>query len=224
VVTVEDCCFCHWPVERTALQKRLPAWLTAETAADDAWLTAIPHTVSSIASFGIDLTEPAETVTVRTYVRGPNGQRGVYFFGLFTEDPLAAAFSVPALQLPARDGRVERRSGTGDDRTRRTLDVDGMRTLDLRYAPEETAPTNAPPDSLASFLVERDRYFTSGPLGARLVGSVGHDPWPLVPVDATVTESLSSALGLPEPTGDPLFHYSPGTELGVSPPKPFWLD
>lgn len=223
-VTVDDVCFCHWPVDADALSRSVPDWLTVETADGDAWVSAVAHTVTGVASFGVDLTRPAEAVNVRTYVRGPDGQRGVRFLAVFTDDPLAATFSKPALRLPYREGRLDRRDDDGEYRTRRTLDVDGRRVLDVRYTPGDGETTTAPPDSVAAFLVERHRYFTTDGFGTRLVGSVGHDPWPLGSVDADVSGSLLSALGLPNPAGPPLVHYSPGTELGLSPPRPLWLD
>lgn len=222
VVTVADVCFCHWPVEASALARSVPDWLTVETAAGNAWVTAIPHTITGISAFGIDLARPAEAMTVRTYVRGPDGQRGLYFFAVIPEDRIGAA-ATPVLSLPVRQGRPTRYAPDSEGRSGRTVEMDGQRILDVRYEADAEDTTTTPPDSLASFLVERYRYFTDGPLGGRLVGSVGHDPWRLAPVDATVTGPLPSALGLPDPIGEPLCHYSPGAELSVGPPRPLWL-
>ena len=222
-VRVADVCFCHWPVDPAALERATPPWLTVERAADDAWLTAIHHTVEGVSAFGVDLSEPAESVTVRTYVTGPDGQRGLYFFAAFTTDPVASAAG-PLLRLNYRDGRVARHDADGDHHTERTLDVDGRQALTVQYTPGEEPRSTAPPDSLPAFFVERFRVFGDGPLGSKFVGHVGHDPWELGPVDATVEGDLPSALSLPEPVGDPLVHYSPGNELGVSPFRPLWLD
>jgi uncharacterized protein YqjF (DUF2071 family) len=221
-VTVEDCVFCHWPVDAAALARSVPEWLTVETAAGDAWLTAIPHTVSAVTAFGVDLARPADSVTVRTYVRGPNDQRGLYFFAVVPEGPLSGAASAPVLRLPIVRGRLGR-PPADDGVQRRTLDIDGQRVLDVQYTPTEAA-TPAPPDSLPTFLVERHRYFTDGPLGTRLVGSVGHEPWAVATADASVDGALTEALDLPEPLGDPIVHYSPGNDLSVAPPGPLWLD
>ncbi|MDS0281688.1 DUF2071 domain-containing protein [Haloarcula onubensis] len=222
-VRVEDVCFCHWPVDPDELARAIPCWLTVERAADDAWITAIHHTVAGVSAFGVDLGNPAQSVTVRTYVRGPDGQRGLYFFAAFTTDPIASAAG-PLLRLDYRDGRVARRDADGDYRTERALDVDGRRALTVRYTPGDEPATTAPPDSLPAFFVERFRVFGEGPLGARVVGHVGHDPWELGPVESAVDGDLLSVLGLPEPVGDPLVHYSPGNELGVAPFRPLWLD
>lgn len=220
-VSVEDVCFCHWPVAADALARSVPDWLTVETIDGDAWLTAIPHTVAGISAFDVDLARPADAVTVRTYVRGPDDQRGLYFFAVVPDAPLTAA-AAPVLRLPVYEGRLGR-SAVAGGQTRRTLDMDGQRVLDVSYTPDD-GPAPAPPDSLTAFLVERHRFFTSGPLGGRLVGNVGHDPWPVAPAAATVTSALPAALNLPTPLGDPIVHYSPGVKLGVQPPGPLWLD
>ena len=222
-ITVEDGCFCHWPVDADALDRTLPSWLTAETVDGDAWVSAIAHTVRRVSAFGFDVTTPAEWLPVRTPVRGPTGQRGVHFFAVFVSDEAVGTLAKHSLRLPYRAGRLER---TTDDeyRTRRTLTIDGERALSLRHTPDDGEPSTAPPDSLAGFLVERRRYFTTGALGTRLVGSVGHDGWPLSRGESAVGGSLLSALGLPEPVGEPLVHYSPGTALGLAPPRPLWLD
>ena len=221
-VTIADACFCHWPVDADAVARALPRWLEVEPADGDAWLTAIHHTVAGVTPFGLDVSDPAESVTVRTYVRGPDGQRGLYFFAAFTTDRIASTAG-PLLRLPYRDGTLARRALDGG-RTERTLDVDGRRALTVRYEPGDGDPSRAPADSLAAFFVERHRVFAEGPLRSRLVASVGHDPWPLGPVEATVDGNLLSTLSLPEPVGDPLVHYSPGNDLDVGPPAPLWLD
>jgi uncharacterized protein YqjF (DUF2071 family) len=128
---------------------------------------------------------PAESVTVRTYVTGPDGERGLYFFAAFTQDPLASADG-PLLRLPYRDGALSRRAGAGGYRTERTLDIDGRGALTIRYTPGDGPASPAPADSLPSFFVERFRVFADGPLGTNLVASVGHDPWRLGPVEAEV--------------------------------------
>ncbi|PSP85632.1 hypothetical protein BRC96_02575 [Halobacteriales archaeon QS_6_64_34] len=222
-VGVEDVYFCHWPVDPDALARAIPDWLTVERAAGDAWITAIHHTVSGVSAFGVDLSDPAQSVTVRTYVQGPESQRGLYFFAAFTTDPIASAAG-PLLCLNYRDGQVSRRDSDGKYRAERTLDIGGERALTVRYTPSDEPATAAPPDSLPAFFVERFRVFGDGPLGTGFVGHVGHDPWELGPVEATVEGDLLSVLDLPERVGDPLVHYSPGNELGVSPFKPLWLD
>ena len=218
-VALSDVCFCHFPVEPTALTRRLPEWLTVETIDGDAWVSAIPHTVAGVESFGLDLTRPADAVNVRTYVRGPNARRGLYFHALYTEDSFTSETASRVLRLPYRRGDLD--SSRESARTRwRTLETGSECVFDVRYTVDDGDARTAPPDSLAHFLIERDRYFTSGTLGVSLSGSVGRDPWLLKSVDASVAGDLLSNLGLPPATGPPLVHYSSGTTMAVEPPLP----
>ncbi|WP_276271627.1 DUF2071 domain-containing protein [Haloarcula litorea] len=222
-VTVEDACFCHWPVDADALAAAVPDWLTVERFDGTAWVTALAHTVASADTFGVSLTRPAEWVNVRTPVRGPDGQRGVRFLAVYTADEVASALGGPGLGLPIREGEVTR-ADEGSGRRRRTLTADGRRVFDVRYTPGDGDPGSAPPDSLARFLVERERYFASDALGTRLVGSVSGDDWPLAPVAADAGAAPLDALSLPPAEGDPVVHYSPGKTLSLAPPVPVWLD
>lgn len=50
------------------------------------------------------------------------------------------------------------------------------------------------------------------------VGRIERDRWQLSPATARIRRNtLFEAAGLPEPAADPVFHYSPGFEMGVEP-------
>jgi len=87
----------------------------------------------------------------------------------------------------------------------------------IEYEPADNAET-VPPGSLPWFLIERERYFTTGAFDIRLSGAVGHDPWQIAPVDATVDGRLPGES--PTPSGAPLVHHSPGIEMALGPPTP----
>ena len=76
--------FLHWPVAADAVQRRLPAGLEVDTFDGSAWIGLVP--------FWLHVRMPrvpyvpwaacfAET-NVRTYVRGPDGEPGIWFFSL----------------------------------------------------------------------------------------------------------------------------------------------
>ena len=215
-VTLDDVCFCHWPVARTAVEPTVPDWLTVETADGDAWVSAVAATVDRVETFGVEIAGPAELLTVRTYVRGPTGQRGVCVLALFGDDRRIST-AVSELFRVTVGAATPRTLPTAD--RRRVLDAGDRRLFECRYTTGGD-PVAVPPDSLASFLVDRQRYFTTGRFGTRLVGSVGHDPWRLDRVDATVTGSVLQEVDIPARDSDPLVHHSPGLRVSIAPPVP----
>lgn len=215
-VALEDVCFCHWPVSASAVRAAVPAWLTVETIDGDAWVSAVAATVDRVETFGVDVAGAAELLTVRTYVRGPTGQRGVWVLGLFGDGTRVLTAVSELFQTPVGEA-VPRKLSTGD--VRRVLDERRRRLFECRYT-AAGKPTAVPPDSLASFLVDRQRYFATGRFGTRLVGGLGQDPWALDRVDATVTGSVLPAVDLAETTAEPLVHHSPGLPVSLGAPRP----
>lgn len=215
-VTLEDVCFCHWPAARTAVQAAVPDWLAVETADGDAWVSTVAATVDRVETFGIEIAGPSELLTVRTYVRGPTGQRGVCVLALFGDDRRTATAVSELFRITVGDA-TPRTLPTSD--RRRVLDAGDRRLFECRYTAGGD-PVAIPPDSLASFLVDRQRYFTTGRFGTHLVGSVGHDPWRLDRVDATVTGSVLPFVDISAPESDPLVHHSPGLGVSIAPPVP----
>jgi len=219
--TLADVLFLHWPVSPATVDSLVPDWLEPDTADGSAWVSALPLTMAEFDLFGLPVREDVEALNLRTYVRTPNGDRGVYFLSLDVADRLAAETARSVFRLPYYHASIRRRRQ--GDRTevvaRRRADADAR--LTVTFEPTGELRTAAP-DTLASFLVERERYFTTGPLGTRLVGSVGHPSWSIQTATATITENtLLSAAGIDRVEGDPLVHYSPGVEMGIGALQPF---
>jgi uncharacterized protein YqjF (DUF2071 family) len=219
--TLTDVLFLHWPVSPATVDPLLPDWLEPDTADESAWISALPLTMAEFDLFGLPVREGVEAVNLRTYVRTADGDRGVYFLSLDVADRLASETARTVFRLPYYHASIRRRRQ--GDRTevvaRRRTGVEARLTVTFELNGE---PTTAAPDTLASFLVERERYFTTGPLGAHLVGSVGHPPWSIQTATATVAENtLLSAADIDRVEGDPLVHYSPGVDMGIGALQPF---
>ena len=97
--------FLHWPYHPEALQRLLPHGLMIDVFEDTAWLGLTPFHVSDLRPLGLPampwLSGFPET-NVRTYVRGPGGTRGVWFFALEAANPLAVRTAHLAYGLPYR--------------------------------------------------------------------------------------------------------------------------
>lgn len=162
----------------------------------------------------------------RSYV-ALDGDPGVYGFSLDTGSRAAAILAPHVFGLPVTAARMSARRA-GDAivfRSRRAGDP--AATFGARYRPTGE-PGPAAPDTLAAFCIERDRYFFPAgedrrPVGGAedgtiRVGRITREPWTIRPVEATIrTNGLCAAAGVPEPGGEPSFHYSPGFEMGVEP-------
>lgn len=214
-LTLSDVCFVHWPVSPSVVQSLVPDWTDPDTVDGSAWVSALALSIDRFDVFGVPVREDVRGVNLRTYVTTPSGDRAVHFLSLDVTDRLAADAARTLFRLPYHHADVRRRQQGGRTevvaRRRDDSDVRLAITFEPVGDPGPTAP-----DTLASFLVDRERYVTTGPLGRRLVGSVGHPPWPVQPADATVTErSLLDAGGVNTLDGTPLVHYSPGLEMSI---------
>lgn len=218
--TLGDVCFLHWPYPESIVDRVTPTWVTPDAADESAWVSAVVVTMASVDVFGLPVREDVVGVNLRTYVRGPDDQRGVYFFSLDVTDRLVAETAPHLFHLPYRFAEIDR--GEADGRFRvgsRRADGSGAAlTATVEPSGEPRVPG---PDTLPAFLVERSRYFTSGPMGTHLVGGVGHEPWAVAPASASASaESLLETAGFEPPESSPLAHYSPGIELSIGPPRP----
>ncbi|WP_324758398.1 DUF2071 domain-containing protein [Haloarcula sp. GH36] len=219
--TIGPVSFCHWPVDRAGVAGAVPQWATVETADDTAWLTAVGYTVESIRALGRSIGGSTDVVTVQVPVRGPADQRGAYPLAVFLpRGRLSEALSL--FSFPVEPASVEHSLNRG--RLRRTVAVADRQLLAVEHDADLDVASAAPPDSLAGFLADRERYFLDGPPGRALVCSVGQPTWRLQSVTGSCREQVFPWLGLPVPTGEPLVHASPGGTIALAPPVPAGLD
>jgi hypothetical protein len=159
---------------------------------------------------------------VRTYVRGPGGDTGVWFFSLDAARLAAVITARSTYRLPYfwSKMRVERRGKVMEYETRRrwpgTRGVGSTVHLEIKeaYDPHE--------------LNEFDHYLTArwtlyGPWGRRLLmARAEHDPWVLHRGSVQrCDDELVQAAGLPRPDDEPVVHWSPGVDVRIG--RPMWV-
>lgn len=216
----EDMTFLHWRYEPAVLQPHLPEELRIETFDGSAWVSLLPFRMRIRFPW-----VPMPWITfpetnVRTYVSGPDGGRGIYFFSLEAGSAPAVATARATLSLPyvwsemslQRDGdavryrsarRVPGPSGAGHD-------------IEVRWG--DPIGTDRLP-ALDDFLVNRFRLYTRK-LGRLVRVDAEHEPWALRRAEPVrVEQDLLQADGLPVPEGDPLVHASPGVEVRIGAPS-----
>ncbi|HEX6501515.1 MAG TPA: DUF2071 domain-containing protein [Micromonosporaceae bacterium] len=210
--------FLHWRYPAHVVQTLLPPGLDVETCDGSAWVGVVPFLMTGVRA---PFTPPLPWLSrfpetnVRTYVRGPDGRSGIWFF------------SLDAARLPAV---LAARAGFGlpyqwsDMTVRVTPDVGVYRSRRRGPGPaarcDATVRWGAYLDEtrlhpLDHFLTARFRLYSV--LAGRLVAAnAAHKRWALRRGELTyLRQDVVQASGLPAPQGDPLVHTSPGVRVRI---------
>jgi uncharacterized protein YqjF (DUF2071 family) len=211
--------FMHWPYRADTVQRLVPTGLTVETFDGQAWVGLIPFRMR-VRFPGLPHLGPPSTfpeTNVRTYVTGPDGKSGIWFFSLDAGRLAPTLVARTLFSLPyvwsrmsiSRSGReIEYRA------TRRWPDR-GTRSMARIVVGDLAAPVV--PGGLEDFLVSRFRLYGRGRRGLFVVPAE-HPPWRLHsarPVE--LRDGLVEAAGLPAAHGSPLAHYAAGVEVRIGP-------
>jgi len=218
----DELTFLHWDFDPDAVQRLLPAGLTVETMEGRAWVGLVPFflrvglpRVPSVPW----LSRFAET-NVRTYVRSADGARGIWFFSLDAARLGAVATARATYRLPYfwSEMSIARSPTTISYRCRRRWPGPrGARSEALieigdPFRPEELT-------ELDHFLTARWALFSAPRSGLRHALAV-HEPWPLHRAQVVdLHDELVAAAGLPQPTAEPLVHYSPTVAVRIGWPS-----
>jgi uncharacterized protein len=159
-------------------------------------------------------------VNLRTYVRSPDGEQGIYFFSLEASSWLAVAGARAAYALPYFPAVINRHKAPDGALIRyRSRGRLGRAGAGLEVVWRIGAPVpSASPGSLDHFLIERYSLFAAR--GRRLYRiAVRHHAYPLYDVSLeAMYESLLAQAGLPPMAALPrLIHGSPGVDVDI-----FW--
>lgn len=214
-----DLLFLHQAVPIEALRRLVPHRLEIDTFEGTAWATLIPFAVFDSRPLGVPrrLAMDFLEVNLRTYVRSPAGEAGIYFFSLEASSWLAVAGARAGYALPYFPAAMARHT-----------DADGAR-IDYRSRRRGPGPTAgldvvwsvgppagaAAPGSLDYFLIER--YVLFAARGERLYrAQVRHQSYPLRRAFLeSLRESLFARAGLPGLSAAPLLHHSPGVDVEI---------
>jgi uncharacterized protein YqjF (DUF2071 family) len=205
--------FLHWPCDPGDVQRRLPPGLEVDTFDGAAWIGLIPFrlTVTVPGVPRLPWASSCPEINLRTYVRGPDGRPGIWFFSLEASRLGAVLMARAWYRLPYMWSwmRLERRGALTTYRS-------GRRWPRGAYPSEVlTMEVGQPIDAqdvtpLEVFLTAR--WLLYSPLGPGLARTrIWHPPWLLHrarPVD--VHDELVATAGLPVSGLPPHCLYSPG--------------
>jgi uncharacterized protein YqjF (DUF2071 family) len=210
--------FLHWRVEAALLQPMLPQRLVVDEIDGSGWIGVTPFVMRRVRVPGSPLPVVRDfvEVNVRTYVQGPDGRDGIWFFSLeCSRLPVVAALRTiglpyvrarTAVRTPGRSlvEYVSRRQRGGGE---------------LLVRARRGAPL-AEPDALVNALTGRWNAYTER-WGKLWLVPVEHEPWPLLEAQAQVDVGrLLAANGLPTPDAAPLVHHAPVVHVRVGAPRP----
>jgi uncharacterized protein YqjF (DUF2071 family) len=214
--------FLHWPYTPAEIRRRVPGGLEVDTFGGAAWVGLTPFVLEDLrAPFlpALPWVSRFPEMNLRTYVRGPEGERGIWFFTLEADRLLAVLGARLTYGLPYHwaEMRVGVKDGALDYRSVRHGRRGSFKAAQARMLLE-------PGDEIGStdlelFLTARFRLYTV--LAGRLAfAQVEHEPWPLRDARLlSLEENVIAESGLPEPVGKPLVHYSTGVHVRVGAPR-----
>lgn len=212
--------FIHWGFDPAVVRPLLPKALELDLYDGQAWVGLLPfHAVKLRPPFlpPVPWVSFYPEVNLRTYVRGPEGGSGVWFFSLDLARFLAAIGARVLTRLPHMWTRMQmRREGN-------RVHYEGARAWPGNVCPavckcgiEIGADMPYPNVSdLIVFLSARFRMYTEWYGGLRY-GQVEHPAWPMKHARLLyLEETLLKAAGLPNPTTDPVVCFSEGVNTRI---------
>jgi uncharacterized protein YqjF (DUF2071 family) len=205
--------FLHWSFDPGVIRPLVPREFELDLFDGRAWIGVVPFLIQGSRFPGIPWRIDVPETNVRTYVRAPDGQTGVWFFSLDAASALAVAgarvsFGLPymwsKMQVEAAENRIHYHS-------KRIVPATPA-ALDCRV--EVGAPiADEAIGALEVFLINRYRLYTR--LFDRIAfAEVDHPPYPLAQVKLIeCRHSLFDVSGAPD-----AIHYSPGVDVRIGRP------
>lgn len=220
--------FLHWSYHPDVLAPLLPAGLEPDLWEGRAWVSLTPFLVEGFRFPPLPAIAPLSRfpeTNVRTYVRGPNGVDGLWFFSLDADSPATVVAATASTGVPYRWSSMQvqwRHTIAYTARRRGRRRSPGARgTPGHHIVVRPGAPlSDTEVSDRDHFLTGRWRAYTTV-AGVLAIVPVEHQPWPLQRAEVvTLEESLLEAAGFPAPNEPPLVAYSPGVDARLGPLRP----
>lgn len=208
----ENLTFLHWPYDPDAIRRLLPRGIELDTFRGAAWVGLVPFEIANLRPPFVPalpwISRFPET-NVRTYVRGPRGKRGVYFFTLDADRWLAVVAARLGYRLPYRWARMQ--VSASEDSIRYQSKRPAAYT-DIQVAPGAAIEAG----EFDHFLTARFSLITEG-WGRVLAADIEHPPWPLQSAVVTrLEQNLIESCGIPSPNGAPIVHFARRVHVRVA--------
>ena len=211
--------FLHWRYPADVIQGLLPDGLTPDLVDGSAWVGLTPFRVEGLRLPGtpaLPVVSQFPETNLRTYVVDADGTDGLWFLSLDVESAMMVVAARLGLDIPYFPAEMNVEAG---DTVRYESRRVGQPAASHRIEVRPGAPLGDDVSERDAALLGRWRAFSE--VAGRLVQvPVEHEPWPVHAATLVeLEESVTTAAGLPAPTGDPLVHYSPGVDARLGPPR-----
>ena len=206
-----DLLFAHWPVQRDALRRVVPAALELDTFEGECWLGIVPFRMRTVRFAWcppVAGTSAFAEINLRTYVVS-DGRPGVFFLTLDAGDRVAVSLGRRLYGLPYLHARVGMQSQGDSIAFHSDRDEPGWTAARFAATYRPTGRVRpSSPDTLEHWLTERYCFYTTTRDRGLLRTEVHHAPWPLQPAAADIhSNSLAESYEIDLP-GAPLLHFS----------------
>ena len=211
--------YLHWSFDPDTVQALLPRGLRVDTIDGRAWVGLIPFQMQVAVPClpPVPYLSTFPETNVRTYVVGPDGRPGVWFFSLDAARLPAVAVARGWFGLAYRwasmriegQGRKVRYASERRERPTASCQIE-VEVGDRIGSDRMTA--------LDHFLVSRWRLYSVWRRDL-VLGRIEHAPWALHAAELVdLRQNMLEAAGLPPAAGEPLVRYSPGVDVRIAPP------
>jgi uncharacterized protein YqjF (DUF2071 family) len=202
--------FLHWRYEPETIERLLPQGLKIDTFDGSAWVGLTPFVLCDLrAPFtpAVPWISRFPETNVRTYVKGPDGTRGIWFFTLEADRLVAVLAARTLYRLPYRWAAMRVRQ-----RGERVMEYQSQRKRPFAEAQTDIAIARGErivSGPFDNFLTARYRLYTT--FGQRIAfADIDHQPWSLyMGTVLRLQQNLVERSGLPQPAGEPTVHFSP---------------
>lgn len=205
--------FIHWRYDPAVIKPLIPPPLQLDTFDGSAWIGLTPFVLDGVRlpfSPALPWISRFPETNVRTYVRGPDGVRSVWFFTLEADRLIGVLAARLIYGLPYRWSRM--RVDVSDEQITyqsQRHSVFGKGFTDVVFQPGKALPLGP----LENFLTARYRLYALR-RRSMVLADIYHDPWQLRTGSVSkLDQSLVENSGVPRPKGDVTVHHS--TDIAV---------
>lgn len=225
-----DLLFMHWKVDGDQLRQHLPDGLQLDTYNGKAWIGIVPFRMSGVSLRWLPdmpwLSKFPE-LNVRTYVIGPDGRKGVWFYSLDATNPVAVRGARWLYNLKYMDAKIKFKRDKGCNcgswikyDSQRTHKNESRAELNVEYRPIGASYCSER-GTLLDWLTSRYSLFSADQSGRLYRGDIEHEPWELRDAQAIVhANTMTDGIGVELPDAKPLLHFSCHTKVLAGAIKP----